>query len=193
MAIVIRAAKEEDISRILSLYSVYILETTYSFEYEVPSLTSFKERFSKVTDQFPWLICEVDGELAGYSYASATFGRIAYQWDADVTVYLDAKFHRKGIATALYSCLFEILARQGYYNLYAIITAINETSIHFHRTLGFTDIGTFHNTGFKMGRWLDVLWMEKHIRLIDGEPVPPTPYSRMDPNIVIDICKSHHL
>ena len=91
MAITIREAVLQDLPGILSLYSVYIMETTHTFEYVVPSLDSFRERFESITEQFPWLVCEVDGELAGYAYASAAFKRAAYQWDADLAVYLDSR------------------------------------------------------------------------------------------------------
>ncbi len=191
MVYVIREAAEKDIHDILSIYSVYVLETTYTFEYDVPSFDSFQERFRSVTKQFPWIVCEVDGEIAGYAYASTAFERIAYQWDADVAIYLSDKFHRKGIATALYSCLIEILRLQGYYNLYALITEQNEASILFHRVFGFSDIGIFHKTGYKMGAWLDVLWMEKNIHPYDDEPAAPVSVHELGEGILTAICNSH--
>jgi len=191
MAITIREAVLQDLPGILSIYSVYIMETTHTFEYVVPSLDSFRERFESITEQFPWLVCEVDGELAGYAYASAAFKRAAYQWDADLTVYLDCKFHRKGIASALYSCLIDFLKLQGYYNLYAVITADNIPSVNFHRTFGFTDIGIFHKSGYKMGIWLDVLWMEKSIRHYNLEPVPAVPFRNLTPEAAAGIFSSH--
>jgi len=191
MAILIREATVSDIPGILSLYSVYIMETTHTFEYVVPSLTSFEDRFISITGQFPWLICEVDGELAGYAYASAAFKRAAYQWDADLTVYMDEKFHRQGIATALYSCLIDLLKLQGYYNLYAVITAGNTSSIQFHRNFGFTDIGIFHKSGYKMGVWLDVLWMEKSIHRHNLEPAPAISCRDLDAAAVAAIISSH--
>jgi len=192
MAILIREADPNDIPGILSLYSVYIMETTRTFEYVVPSLASFQDRYNSITEQFPWLICEVDGELAGYAYASAAFKRAAYQWDADLTVYLDEKFHRQGIATALYSCLIDLLKLQGYYNLYAVITADNTSSINFHRTFGFTDIGIFHKSGYKMGVWLDVLWMEKSLHRHNLEPAPTIACRDLEQGAVAAILASHN-
>ena len=192
MAILIREANRKDIPGILSLYSVYIMDTTHTFEYVVPSLTAFQDRFNTITEQFPWLICEVDGELAGYAYASTAFKRAAYQWDADLAVYLDEKFYRQGIATALYSCLIDLLKLQGYYNLYAVITADNTSSIDFHRTFGFTDIGVFHKSGYKTGVWLDVLWMEKSIHRHNLEPAPTIACTDLDAAAVAAILSSHN-
>jgi phosphinothricin acetyltransferase len=191
MDCIIREATFEDLPGILSLYSIYITETTRTFEYEVPTLKSFEERFLTITEVFPWLVCESEGKLAGYTYASAAFERAAYQWDADLTVYLDRTFYRKGIATALYTCLIELLRLQGYYNLYAVITANNTSSVDFHRACGFTDIGVFHNSGYKMGTWLDVLWMEKTIAPYSKDPPVPLSFRQLDPHIVCGILNSH--
>lgn len=192
MAMLIREAKTKDIPGILSLYSVYIMETTHTFEYVVPSLESFEERFNSITEHFPWLVCEVDGELAGYAYASTAFKRAAYQWDADLTVYLDARFHRMGIASALYNCLIDFLKLQGFYNLYAVITADNTPSVNFHRAYGFTDIGVFHKSGYKMGTWLDVLWMEKSIHHHNLEPAPTTAFRDLSPKDTAAVFSSHN-
>jgi len=189
----IREAEEKDIPKILDLYATYILNSTYTFEYDIPSTDSFKGRFKKITGQFPWIVCEADGVLAGYAYASQAFERAAYQWDADVTVYLHESFQRKGIATALYGCLTDLVKLQGYYTLYAVITASNEPSVFFHRALGFQDIGFFHKTGYKSGEWLDVLWMEKAIRSFDGEPVPPAAYKSLDRKAVSAVFQAHSL
>ena len=187
MGIVIREAEEIDLPRILALYSTYIMNTNYTFEYVTPPAVAFLDRFRSITAQFPWLICEVDGELAGYAYASTAFERIAYQWDADVTIYLDEKYHRMGIGKKLYDVLFRLLMLQGYYTLYAVITATNETSVNFHRSLGFSDIGVFHNTGYKAGEWLDVLWMEKPLRTYGDAPVPPVQYKSLNRERIIKI------
>lgn len=191
MAISIRKAAASDLPGILALYSVYIMETTHTFEYVVPSLDEFHDRFNTITEHFPWLICECDGKLAGYAYASAAFKRAAYNWDADLAVYLDSRFHRQGIATALYSCLIDLLKLQGYYNLYAVITANNTPSVNFHRTFGFTDIGVFHKSGYKFGTWIDVLWMEKSLRHHNLEPAPTVAFNQLPPHDVSRILSSH--
>jgi len=176
----IRDARTGDIPEILAIYSEYILHSNFTFEYEVPSLEKFTERFRTITAWYPWIICEIDGKVRGYAYASRAFERIAYQWDADVTIYIDKDFHGMGIAKRLYQALHLFLKEQGYYNLYAVITAVNLPSVAFHRSAGYSDIGLFHKTGYKMGEWLDVLWMEKHLRAFDGTPEAPVSYQTLD-------------
>ncbi len=191
MDYLIREATLDDLPEILSLYSVYILETTHTFEYTVPTLESFRERFLIITREFPWLVCIAQGRIAGYAYASVAFERAAYQWDADLTIYLDRAFYRQGIATSLYSCLFEILKLQGYVNLYAVITATNVSSVTFHRSVGFSDIGIFHKTGYKAGTWLDVLWMEKSISQHQKDPAATLTFRLLNPHTVSGILNSH--
>ena len=180
MNLLIRDALPGDIPEILSIYSEYVLHSNYTFEYDVPTIEKFTERFLNITALFPWIVCEIDGKVRGYAYGSRAFERIAYQWDADVTVYIDKDFHGLGIAKRLYQVLHHFLKEQGYYNLYAVITAINLPSIAFHRSVGYSDIGLFHKTGYKRGEWLDVLWMEKHLRAFDGTPEAPVSYQTLD-------------
>jgi len=180
MNLQIRDARPGDIPEILAIYSEYVLHSNYTFEYEVPPIEVFTDRFLKITAWYPWIVCEIDGKVRGYAYGSRAFERIAYQWDADVTVYIDKEFHGLGIAKRLYQVLHSLLNEQGYYNLYAVITAINLPSVGFHRSVGYTDIGLFHKTGYKRGEWLDVLWMEKHLRAFDGTPEAPVSYQTLD-------------
>ena len=79
--------------------------------------TSFCNRMRTYTRKMPWLLCEIDGELAGYGYASPHRTRAGYQWSAETSIYVSPSFHRRGVARALYSAIFELLATQGYYNI----------------------------------------------------------------------------
>lgn len=189
MNFLIRDALPGDIPEILAIYSEYILHSNFTFEYEVPTLEKFTERFLNITAWYPWIVCEIDGKVRGYAYGSRAFERIAYQWDADVTIYIDKDFHGRGIAKRLYQVLHGILKEQGYYNLYAVITAVNLPSVAFHRSAGYSDIGLFHKTGYKMGEWLDVLWMEKHLRPFSGTPEAPVSYKSLDPDIRAEIFR----
>ena len=85
----IRMASLEDCERIREIYAPYILQTAVSFETEVPSVETFCERMKSIQSQFPWLVCEIDGKIAGYAYASKHGQRAAYQWSVDVSIYLD--------------------------------------------------------------------------------------------------------
>ncbi len=85
-------------------------------------------------------------------------------------------FHRRGIATALYSALFDLLAYQGYYSIYVGVTCPNPRSMAFHMSMGFERMGAYHNSMYKFGKWRDVIWMGKSLRHHEGEPKPTLRY-----------------
>ena len=133
----IRFATEADIPTILDIYGPYVLNTCYSFEYTVPNLEEFTQRFREITQQFPWLVWEENGKVLGYAYGSAPFSRAAYQWSAESSIYLAPQAQGKGIGRKLYEALEKIMKAQGYRKTYAIITTANEASLAFHKAVGF--------------------------------------------------------
>ena len=170
MSLQFRAAAREDISAILALYAPFIQNTTVTFEYEVPSLSAFTERFERITEHFPWLVC-YDGEtLAGYAYAAPAFERAAFSWDADLSVYVSPAYHHRGVGSELYRLLECELLERGYHNLYALITGENFGSCRFHEQLGYERIATLPKTGFKHGKWLDLYWYAKRLHGVDEHP-----------------------
>lgn len=169
----IRLSTPDDAEAALNVYAPHVRHTGISFEYEVPTVEDFKKKIEKITAQYPWLVCECDGEIAGYAYGSTHRDRMGYQWSPEVTVYLDERFHRRGIARRLYTALFEMLKMQGYFNAFAGVLVTNEKSVEFHRAMGFEDIGLFKNIGFKLGEWHTNLWLQYVIQeLIPNPPVP---------------------
>lgn len=166
----IRIAEVKDAGELLAVYRPYIA-TTVTFEYEVPTEEEFARRICSTLEGYPYLLCEENGEVLGYAYAHRAKERAAYQWDAELSVYLRECAYGRGIGRALYCALMELLQAQGVRNLYGVITGENQRSIQFHEQLGFTVAGVHHRTGFKNGRWLDVIDMEKHL---PGED-PPAP------------------
>lgn len=177
--IVIRPAEETDAPKMLALYTPYVEQTTVSSEYEAPSLEEFLGRLRTYTKKMPWLLCEIDGELAGYGYASPHRTRAGYQWSAETSIYVSPEFHRRGIARALYSALFELLTAQGYYNIFVGITSPNERSMKFHTAMGFVISGSYQDSMFKFGLWRDVLWMAKSLRPHDTAPSPTVPFTQL--------------
>ncbi|NLA85692.1 MAG: N-acetyltransferase [Clostridiales bacterium] len=176
----LRIAEKQDIPGILEVYSEHVLKTAVSFEFELPSPEVFAKRFDEIRRKFPWLICEVNGTVAGFAYAKNYHEDAAYAWSAEITVYIGNNYQRKGIATFLYQCMERLLVLQGYYNLYAGITGSNEKSLKFHKAQGFKEVGTYHNVGFKLGTWHDVVWFEKKLREYKADPWPPTKFSQLD-------------
>ncbi len=169
----IRFATPADAPAILDIYAPYITDTCISFEYEVPPITGFAERIRIIQQQLPYLLADVNGQVLGYAYASRHRDRSAYQWSVDTSVYVCRDGHRQGIARQLYTTLFEVLRRQGYYNAYAGITLPNAPSEAFHRTMGFEPIGTYTNVGYKFGAWHDVGWFQLTLQPHDPNPAPP--------------------
>lgn len=161
--ILVRAAELSDADKMLLIYSTYVENTTVTAEYKTPSIEDFQERISNFTKKTPWLVCIIDGEIVGYSYASPHRARAAYQWSVETSIYVSKKYHRKGIATALYTAIFEILKLQGYYNIYVGITMPNDRSVAFHLSMGFEKSGAYKDSMYKFGEWRDVIWMGKSL------------------------------
>ena len=165
----IRFAKEADLPAILDIYGPYILNTAISFEYSVPALESFTERFRAITAQFPWLVYEEEGKILGYAYGSLPFGREAYRWVAASSIYLAPEVQGKGIGRKLYAALEDLLTKQGYRKTYAIITSDNPGSLRFHEKVGFRFLCEFPDCGVKFQRLYSVVWMEK---VLNSEEIP---------------------
>ena len=169
----IRNATLADVPAMLEIYRPYVVETAITFEYEVPSLEEFTARFREITAQFPWLVWEENGEILGYCYGSRAYARAAYQWDADLSIYLRQDCRGRGIGRKLYTAAEECLLRQGYFLIYALVTSANEVSCAFHESRGYHAAARFPQCGWKFGKWYDVTWYEKRIRTGDPQN-PPT-------------------
>ncbi|MBO5891105.1 MAG: N-acetyltransferase [Oscillospiraceae bacterium] len=171
----IRMARAEDIPAILEIYAPYVWNTTFTFEYTIPTVAEFSARFADISKQFPWLVWEENGKVLGYAYASAPFTRAAYQWCAEPSIYLSEEIQGKGIGRKLYLTLEELLKQQGYRVLYALITQENLPSLAFHEKLGYTPIAQLPDCGWKFDRWLGVVWMEKRQNFVDSPSNAPIP------------------
>lgn len=187
----IRLAIEDDNVSLLKIYGEFIRNTAVTFEVEVPSVSEFGKRITDVLEKLPWLVCEINGENVGYAYASKHRERAAYQWSVDVTVYINPKFHRMYIATALYTALIELLKIQGYYSAYAGIALPNIKSEGFHESFGFKPVGVFHNVGYKFDEWRDVKWLELTILEHSKNPATPKSINEIkDTQEFIDVIKN---
>ena len=171
----IRIAEERDLPEILSIYAPYVLNTAYSFEYTVPTLEEFTERFRTYTAQFPWLVWEENGRVLGYAYGSRPWGRAAYGWNAEISIYLAPQIHGRGIGRKLCAVLEEILRLQGYRIIYSVITSDNQGSIEFHKKIGYTLVAEFPGCGHKFGRVLGTVWLEKRLDFVEYPENFPLP------------------
>ena len=167
--VTLRRAHLEDAEAILEIYAPYIRNTNITFEYEVPSLSEFRDRMAGIMEGYPYLICEIDGIAAGYAYAHRYKERAAYQWDAELSVYLREGCERRGIGQAFYTALMEILKEQHVRNVYGIVTSPNPPSEALHAAMGFRLAGVSLKTGYKLGKWIDVSCFERPL----GDPDSP--------------------
>lgn len=172
----IRPATEKDVPEILAIYAPYVENSTATFEYDVPCSRSFLQRFCDITAQYPWLVWEEEGKILGYAYASAPYSRAAFSWCAEPSIYLRPEAKGRGIGKKLYAVLEEILLRQGYLVLYALITSENAESIAFHLKSGYKLQVDFPACGYKFGRWLGLIWMEKRLKIVHSPSAFPCPW-----------------
>lgn len=173
MSFLFRFVEVSDADAILSIYAPYCSETPISFERMAPDRDEMQRRIQTCSLQFPWVVCEENGQIAGYAYATRYREREAYQWSVEVTVYISPTFQRRGLGRALYSRLFHILRLQNYRMAFAGIALPNPGSEGLHRSLGFQEIGIYRNVGYKLGSWHDVLWLQLELQSPAGEPKPP--------------------
>jgi phosphinothricin acetyltransferase len=174
----IRIALPVDAAPMLDIYRPYIENTSITFETETPTREAFAARVAHYLEKYPWLVYEVDGEIAGYAYASQYRERVAYQWSVECSVYIGDAFKRQGIASKLYMALFEILKTQGFMNVYAVINLPNDQSVALHERLGFRWFATYERVGFKLGRWKNVGWWGLQLNEYIDEPPAPTDFSK---------------
>ncbi len=183
----VREAKLVDAAAIAEIYRPYVEDTAVSFEYEAPDAVVFAERMRQTMEQYPFLIYETDdGQIVGYACASRFHPRKAYDWSAEVTVYVRWNSRGRGAGKALYGELERLLKQQGVRNLYACIaspregsTRLSDASIRFHGAMGFRLVGTFCRCGNKFSQWYDMCWMEKIIGNHEADPGPFIPYPKV--------------
>lgn len=179
----IRLATAADIEAIRSIYAPYVEQTTFTFEYEVPTCEEFARRMKDLS-AYPWLVYEKEGRVVGYAYGSPFNERAAYGWTADLSVYLEMGQQGGGMGRKLYQCLMRLLQLQGVRNVYGIVTDPNPVSFRFHQKLGFEQKGHFEHIGFKHGRWLNVDFMSKDIAPAASAPAPVVPFFQLEKKAV---------
>jgi phosphinothricin acetyltransferase len=173
MTMLIRLAEATDGAALADIYRPAVTESATSFELEPPDAAEMARRVTRTLARTPWLVCERDGVVVGYAYASPHRDRAAYQWSVDFATYVHRDVRRLGVAGALYTSLAAALVFQGFRNAYAGITLPNAPSIGLHIGFGFTPICVYRGVGYKNGTWHDVAWYERALAPRDPAPVPP--------------------
>lgn len=171
----IRTATPADAAALLAIYAPIVEATVISFEHEPPDEAEMRRRIGHTLQALPWLVSvdDDDGAVDGYAYASRHRERAAYQWAVEVSVYVHERARGRGLASRLYTALFDHLAALGYMQALAGIALPNEASVRLHESLGFEPAGVFRHIGFKHGQWRDLGWWMRPLAALPDEPRAP--------------------
>jgi L-amino acid N-acyltransferase YncA len=163
MSCVVRDLREEDIASVQAIYAFHVLHGLASFEEEPPSAQELARRHAHIRAcGLPYLVAEWDGEIVGYSYAAPYRSRSAYRFTVENSVYVDHRRHRNKVGYALLSALIARCSAGGWRQMIAVIgDSENTASIALHQRLGFQQAGTLRAVGYKFGRWVDSVLMQR--------------------------------
>ena len=173
----IRPSRDEDIPACAAIYAASVATGTASWEYDAPDVAEFARRRADVLAKgFPYLTAEVDGRVAGYCYASAYRARIGYRFVVEDSVYVLEEMQGRGIGRKSLMTLIEECATRGYRQMIAVIgDSANAGSIKLHEACGFAHVALFKGIGYKFGRWLDSVQMQRALgEGSDTSPPAPT-------------------
>lgn len=162
---IIRKAELKDASQVADVYNYYVQQTHHTFETEPLGAEEMQKRIEDTTEEYPFLVAEEDGEIVGYAYATQFKLRQAYEYASEVSIYVRNAAKQKGIGTQLYTQLFEDLQETDIHAVVAGISLPNDASVRFHERLGFEKVAHFKEVGYKLGRWIDVGYWEKILRV----------------------------
>jgi len=170
----IRPASVADLPSITEIYAHEVRVGTATFELVPPDLAEMTRRFQALKDGgFPYLVAELDGDVAGYAYASSYRPRPAYRFTVENSVYLRPSLHRRGIGRQLLERLIAECEARSFRQMIAVIgDSANAGSVGLHAACGFRMIGTHPSVGLKFGRWLDTVMMQRELGA--GEKTVPT-------------------
>jgi phosphinothricin acetyltransferase len=159
----IRPATSDDLPAITRIYAHAVRNGTASFELEPPDETEMARRMAVLLDGgFPYLVFETAGAVQGYAYAGAYRPRRAYRFSVEDSIYIDPAAQGRGIGRALLDRLVAEAEARGFRQMIAVIgDSAQAPSIALHRAAGFQHIGTLEAVGFKFGRWLDTVLMQR--------------------------------
>jgi len=172
-ALTIRACEERDVAAIAEIYRHHVLTSPATFELDPPDAAEMARRRRGVVDGgYPYFVAEQGGRIIGYAYASAYRPRPAYRHTVENSVYIRPGCERRGIGRVLLEALIEACEARGFRQVVAVIgDSANEASIGLHVHLGFRMAGTLQAAGFKFGRWIDIVLMQRELG--PGDSTPP--------------------
>jgi phosphinothricin acetyltransferase len=160
----IRPVQETDADAIAEIYAHHVLHGTASYEIEPPSVDETIAKIRRVTvPGWPFIVAEEDGVVVGYAYATQFRDRAAYRFACEDSIYVAADKARRGIGTILLSALIERSALFGFRTIVAVVGGAEPASIALHESCGFREVGRLKKVGFKFGRWLDSVYLQRDL------------------------------
>ena len=170
---VLRRAAECDIEAIAEIYGYHARHGTASFETEPPGRTEMMRRYAVLCDQgYPYLVAEADGAILGYAYVGPYRTRVAYQNTVEDSIYVRADLTRRGVGAQLLDGLIAACEQRGYRQMIAVVgDSASIASIRLHERHGFSQVGTLRSVGYKHGRWLDSVLLQRTLGC--GDVTPP--------------------
>ncbi|MGV0911288.1 N-acetyltransferase family protein [Martelella sp. FOR1707] len=176
MTVILRPAAPADLTAITEIYAESVLNGVASYELEPPGRDEMEARMTAITAaHYPYLAAVEGDRVIGYAYASAFRTRPAYRWLVENSVYLSPEARGKGVGKSLLSRLIEECETRGFRQMVAVIGGASPASIALHAALGFTEAGRLTGTGFKHGKWLDTVFMQRPLG--EGNRSDPLPLS----------------
>jgi L-amino acid N-acyltransferase YncA len=175
MSFLLRDASQADIPAITEIYRDSVLNGVASYEIAPPPEAEMAQRFSAiVSQQYPYVAAtDADGKLLGYAYASAFRTRPAYRWMVEDSIYLAPEARGRGVGKALMVELIDRCTALGFRQMVAVIGGASPASIALHLKSGFVEVGLMKGTGYKHGRWLDTMLMQRSLG--EGMTTDPDP------------------
>jgi phosphinothricin acetyltransferase len=162
----VRACVPEDLPAVQSIYAHHVRHGTGSFEEEPPELVEIERRYANITQAgLPFLVAVAEGQVLGYAYAGRYNARSAYRFTCEDSIYVAPGAQRAGVGLALLNELIGACERLGLEQMVAIIgDSGNQASRRLHAKVGFREAGSLERVGFKAGRWLDIVLMQRALR-----------------------------
>jgi len=163
-AFTIRDVGQQDAAAVAAIYSHHVLHGTASYEIDPPSVEDTLAKIRRITNSgWPFLVAEIGEAVAGYAYATQFRDRAAYQFTAEDSIYVHPDCMGRGIGRALLDTLMQRSSAQGFRTIIAVIGGAEPASIALHSKCGFREAGRLEKVGFKFGRWLDSLYMQREL------------------------------
>jgi L-amino acid N-acyltransferase YncA len=164
-SIQLRAVQLTDAAAIADIYGHHVSHGTASFDTEPPTVEDWAKKIHEIVNRrWPFIVAEIDGDVAGYTYTTQFRDRPAYLHTCENSIYVRAELRGQGLGHALLQALLPAAKAAGFLQMVAVIGGGEPASVALHRAHGFRDAGRMHNVGLKFGRWLDSVYMQRELQ-----------------------------